>query len=105
MSCFSFFCKKVIDKSRVANVEMVGVSEEILNGSIDEEILDNSIDEEILDKKNKIYYQFLINIKNYVILSSDDIYYIKTLSKDNLIEIINIYNLHIINITTAFANA
>jgi hypothetical protein len=89
----------------VEMVGMVGVSEEILNGSIDEEILNDFIDKEILDEKNKIYYQFLINIKNYVILSSDDMYYIKTLSKDNLIEIINIYNLHIINITTAFANA
>uniref|UniRef100_A0A6C0I155 Uncharacterized protein n=1 Tax=viral metagenome TaxID=1070528 RepID=A0A6C0I155_9ZZZZ len=47
---------------------------------------------------NKIYYELLISIRNYEVLSMDDLYYIDTLPKCNLIEIIKIYNLHMTNI-------
>ena len=59
-------------------------------------------DEIILDNHNKIYYKLLIDIRNYKVLSEDEISYLNTISKYNLIEIINIYNLHMININEEF---
>lgn len=66
---------------------------------VDEDIVNEDIvNEDIVDINNKIYYKLLISIRNYGILSIDDLYYIDTLPKCNLIEIIKIYNLHMINI-------
>ena len=47
---------------------------------------------------DKIYYKLTQNIRNLVPFTSDEIEYIKTLHKDNLVEIIYIYNSHITNI-------
>ena len=63
----------------------------VVDGGIENE-------EDIVNINNKIYYELLINIRNYGILSIDDLYYINTLPKCNLIEIIKIYNLHMTNI-------
>jgi hypothetical protein len=40
------------------------------------------------------YYQILKNIRNYTILTPEEIDYIHTLSKPQLLEIIIIYDLH-----------
>jgi hypothetical protein len=40
------------------------------------------------------YYELTKNIRNYNILTTDEIEYIQTLSKEQLLEIITIYDLH-----------
>ena len=44
------------------------------------------------------YYELLINIRNYGVLSTTEFDYIDTLPKAKLIEMIKIYNTHIENI-------
>ena len=54
---------------------------------------------------SKIYYEFLVKIRDCdIILSDSDLYYINSLPKDKLLEIINIYNLHMININNYLKN-
>lgn len=50
-----------------------------------------------VENENK-YYQLTINIRNFEILTDNDILFIENLPKDKLLEIIKIYNLHITNI-------
>jgi len=50
------------------------------------------------NQTDKKYYNLLINIRNYHVLGEEEINYLHTLSKKNLIEIIDIYNMHMINI-------
>jgi len=44
------------------------------------------------------YYELTKNIRNLIPLKNEEYEYIKTLSNDKLLDIINIYNLHITNI-------
>lgn len=44
------------------------------------------------------YYELTKNIRNLLPLKNEEYEYIKTLSNDKLLDIINIYNLHITNI-------
>lgn len=64
---------------------------------------DNFIDEQTIPNQVTIYqcpiyYNLLNNIRNLKSLTDDEIEYLNKLPKINLLEIINIYNIHIQNI-------
>jgi len=46
------------------------------------------------------YYQLLQNIRNFSVLLTDDFEYINILPRENLLEILKIYNTHMENINT-----
>jgi hypothetical protein len=50
------------------------------------------------EKVNFLYTNILQNIKNMNVLSSYQIYYLREMSKSNLIEIIELYNLVMRNV-------
>lgn len=58
-------------------------------------ISDSNKNKIITNSENDNKYKMLMNnVRNFEILSNEEFEYIKSLSKEQLLEIINIYNLH-----------